>query len=89
MMPVTLIILIVHIIIAIRWIFIKRLSAVINHHGKVKQLFQLVVILIIILYYMKNRPKIKMLRQFPCRGLSGYNKRILPSGRITLFCVRN
>ena len=35
MIPAILIILIVHIIIAIRWMLIKILSAVINHHGTV------------------------------------------------------
>ena len=32
-----LIVLIIHIIIAIRWMLIKILSAVINHHGRVKK----------------------------------------------------
>lgn len=32
----TLIILITHIVVAVRWMFIKILSAVINHHGNTK-----------------------------------------------------
>lgn len=35
--PAILIILIAHIIIAVRWMFIKILSAVINHHGEYKE----------------------------------------------------
>ena len=35
MMPGILIILITHIIVAVRWMLIKILSAVINHHGRV------------------------------------------------------
>ena len=34
--PAVLIILITHIIVAVRWILIKILSAVINHHGEYK-----------------------------------------------------
>lgn len=34
--PVLLNILIIHIVIAIRWMLIKTLSAVINHHGQYK-----------------------------------------------------
>ena len=33
--PATLIILITHIVLAVRWMLIKILSAVINHHGRV------------------------------------------------------
>jgi len=35
MIPAILIVLITHIILAIRWMLIKILSAVINHHGRV------------------------------------------------------
>ena len=48
--PATLIILITHIVLAVRWMLIKILSAVINHHGTVNQLFRLVVSLTQILY---------------------------------------
>ena len=50
MIPAILIILTIHIIIAIRWTLIKILSAVINHHGRVMQLFRVVVTLTITLY---------------------------------------
>ena len=48
--PATLIILITHIIIAVLWMLIKILSVVINHHGRVNQLFRVVVTLTMILY---------------------------------------
>ena len=48
--PAVLIILITHIIIAVRWMLIKILSVVINHHGTVITVVRVVVTLTIILY---------------------------------------
>ena len=83
--PAILIILITHIIVAVRWMLIKILSAVINHHGMVTTVVSggchsnnNII--------RKTDRKIKILRQFRCEDLAGYDRRLPPSRREPLVC---
>jgi hypothetical protein len=70
MIPTILIILTIHIIIAIRWMLIKILSAVINDWERIKVIVPGGCYLDIIIIRKTDR-KIKMLRNFRCEDLAG------------------
>ena len=76
--PAVLIILITHIILAVRWILIKILSVVINHHGTVITVVSGGCHLMIVLY-AKPTQKSRCCGDFTLRIFAGYDRR-LPLG---------
>ena len=77
MIPAVLIILIAHIILAVRWMLIKILSAVINHRGTVITVVSGGCHLIIILY-AKPTQKSRCCDNFSAEVFTGYDRRLPP-----------